>query len=96
MGMSDAVIVKSSRFKSVVWNDFDGIKKGDTCVAVCRNCKRKLSGSTTGGKSLLRNHLVRCQRRANHCMVQYVTAREKRKDGTLSIANFNFSRPEKG
>lgn len=90
MDMSDAVIVKSSRLKSVVWNDFDRIKKGDTCVAVCRHCKKKLSGSSTSGTSHLRNHLIRCQRRSNHGLAQYITAREKRKEGTLAIANFNL------
>jgi hypothetical protein len=90
MDMSDAVIVKSSRLKSVVWNDFDRIKKGDTCVAVCRHCKKKLSGSSTSGTSHLRNHLIRCQRRSNHGLAQYITAREKRKEGTLAIANFSL------
>ncbi|KAM7279701.1 hypothetical protein ACFE04_006835 [Oxalis oulophora] len=69
MDMSDAVIVKSSRLKSVVWNDFDRLKKGEICVAVCRHCKKKLSGSSTSGTSHLRNHLIRCQRRSNHGLV---------------------------
>ena len=90
MDMSDAVIVKSSRLKSVVWNDFDRIKKGDTCVAVCRHCKKKLSGSSTSGTSHLRNHLIRCQRRSSHGIAQYISARDKRKEGTLAIANFNI------
>jgi len=90
MDMSDAVIVKSSRLKSVVWNDFDRIKKGDTCVAVCRHCKKKLSGSSTSGTSHLRNHLIRCQRRSNHGLAQYITAREKRKEGSLAITNFSL------
>ncbi|XP_015973324.1 zinc finger BED domain-containing protein RICESLEEPER 1 [Arachis duranensis] len=90
MDLSDAVIVKSSRLKSVVWNDFDRIKKGDTCVAVCRHCKRKLSGSSSSGTSHLRNHLIRCQRRSSHGIAQYVTAKEKRKDTTVTVANFNF------
>ena len=94
MDMSDAVIVKSSRLKSVVWNDFDRIKKGDTCVAICRHCKKKLSGSSTSGTSHLRNHLIRCQRRSNHGIAQYITAREKRKEGTLAIANFNLDQDQ--
>ncbi|XP_061369850.1 zinc finger BED domain-containing protein RICESLEEPER 1-like isoform X1 [Gastrolobium bilobum] len=95
MDLSDAVIVKSSRLKSVVWNDFDRIKKGDTCVAVCRHCKKKLSGSSTSGTSHLRNHLIRCQRRSNHGIAQYITTREKRKEGTVTIANFNFDKDQK-
>ncbi|KAJ7963888.1 Zinc finger BED domain-containing protein [Quillaja saponaria] len=90
MDLTDAVIVNSSRLKSVVWNDFDRIKKGDTCVAVCRHCKKKLSGSSTSGTSHLRNHLIRCQRRSNNGASQYIAAREKRKEGTLAIANYNL------
>ncbi|KAI4306034.1 hypothetical protein L6164_029348 [Bauhinia variegata] len=95
MDMSDAVVVKSSRLKSQVWNDFDRIKKGDTCVAVCRHCKKKLSGSSTSGTSHLRNHLIRCQRRSNHGISQYSSAREKRKEGTLAIVNFNLDQDQK-
>ncbi|KAL4396127.1 zinc finger BED domain-containing protein RICESLEEPER 2 [Arachis hypogaea] len=94
MDMSDAVIVKSSRLKSVVWNDFDRIKKGDTCVAICRHCKKKLSGSSSSGTSHLRNHLIRCQRRSNHGVAQFITSREKRKEGTLAIANFNLGQDQ--
>ncbi|KAJ7960694.1 Zinc finger BED domain-containing protein [Quillaja saponaria] len=95
MDMTDAVIVKSSRLKSVVWNDFDRIKKGDTCVAVCRHCKKKLSGSSTSGTSHLRNHLIRCQRRSSNGISQYIGAREKRKEGTLAIANYNLDQDQK-
>lgn len=95
MDMSDAVIVKSTRLKSVVWNDFDRIKKGDTCVAVCRHCKKKLSGSSTSGTSHLRNHLIRCQRRTTHGIPQLYTAREKKKEGTLAITNYNFDQEQK-
>ncbi|KAH7533753.1 hypothetical protein FEM48_Zijuj04G0165100 [Ziziphus jujuba var. spinosa] len=95
MDMSDAVIVKSTRLKSVVWNDFDRIKKGDTCVAVCRHCKKKLSGSSTSGTSHLRNHLIRCQRRSSHGIPQLYAAREKKKEGTLSLTNFNLDQEQK-
>lgn len=95
MDLSEAVIVKSSRLKSVVWNDFDRIKKGDTCVAVCRHCKKKLSGSSTSGTSHLRNHLIRCQRRSNLGITQYITPREKKKEGTLALANFNMDQEQK-
>ncbi|KAL5798594.1 hypothetical protein ACOSQ2_003414 [Xanthoceras sorbifolium] len=87
MDMSDAVIINSSRLKSVVWNDFDRVKKGDTCVAVCRHCKKKLSGSSTSGTSHLRNHLIRCQRRTNHGIAQYCSSRGKKKEGTLALLN---------
>lgn len=95
MDLSDAVIVNSSRLKSVVWNDFDRIKKGDTCVAVCRHCKKKLSGSSTSGTSHLRNHLIRCQRRSNLGIPQYIAAREKKKAGTHALVNFNMEQEQR-
>ncbi|KAL5582606.1 hypothetical protein UlMin_015048 [Ulmus minor] len=103
MDMSDAVMVKSTRLKSVVWNDFDRIKKGDTCVAVCKHCSKKLSGSSTSGTSHLRNHLIRCQRRNSHGLPQLYTGREKKKEGALdqeqkkdvlSIVNFRFEQDQ--
>ncbi|XP_044494481.1 zinc finger BED domain-containing protein RICESLEEPER 1-like isoform X2 [Mangifera indica] len=94
MDMSDAVIVNSSRLKSVVWNDFDRMKKGDTYLAVCRHCKKKLSGSSTSGTSHLRNHLIRCQRRSNHVISNHglghcFPARGKKKEGTLSLVSID-------
>ncbi|KAL1555714.1 zinc finger BED domain-containing protein RICESLEEPER 1-like isoform X1 [Salvia divinorum] len=86
----EAVIVNSSRLKSIVWNDFDRVKKGDTFGAVCRHCKRILSGSSTSGTSHLRNHLIRCRRRSNHDISQLLT-RGKRKQTTLAIANFSYN-----
>ncbi|KAL3508988.1 hypothetical protein ACH5RR_028389 [Cinchona calisaya] len=90
----DAVIVNSSRLKSVVWNDFDRVKKGDTLVAICRHCKRKLSGSSTSGTSHLRNHLIRCRKRSNHDVTQLLT-RGKKKDGTLSVAKLSFGQEQR-
>lgn len=90
----EAVIVNSSRLKSVVWNDFDRVKKGDTLVAICRHCKRKLSGSSTSGTSHLRNHLIRCRRRSNHDVTQLLT-RGKKKDGTLTVANLSFGQEQR-
>lgn len=90
----EAVIVNSSRLKSVVWNDFDRVKKGDTFVAICRHCKRKLSGSSTSGTSHLRNHLIRCRRRSNHDISQLLT-RGKKKEGTLAISNFSFDQEQR-
>ncbi|OAY60649.1 zinc finger BED domain-containing protein RICESLEEPER 1 [Manihot esculenta] len=95
MDLSDAVIVKSSRLKSVVWNDFDRVKKGDTFVAICRHCKKKLSGSSSSGTSHLRNHLIRCQRRSNHGITQFLSAREKKKEGTLALANVNVDQEQR-
>ncbi|OMO60857.1 putative Zinc finger, BED-type [Corchorus olitorius] len=89
MDMSDAVIVNSSRLKSIVWNDFDRVKKGDTFVAICRHCKKKLSGSSTSGTSHLRNHLIRCQRRSNHGIAQYLSGRDKKKEGSLALVNID-------
>lgn len=65
MDLSDAVIVKSTKLKSAVWNDFDKVRKGDTHVAICRHCEKCLSGSSASGTSHLRNHLIRCKRRAS-------------------------------
>ncbi|XP_065851899.1 zinc finger BED domain-containing protein RICESLEEPER 1-like [Euphorbia lathyris] len=95
MDVSDAVIVKSSRLKSVVWNDFDRVKKGDNFVAICRHCKKKLSGSSTSGTSHLRNHLIRCQRRSNHGISQFLTAREKKKENPLALANVNIDQEQR-
>ncbi|CAN0913920.1 Zinc finger BED domain-containing protein RICESLEEPER 1 [Linum grandiflorum] len=92
MELSDAVVVKSSRLKSVVWNDFDRVKKGDTFVAICRHCKKKLSGSSTSGTSHLRNHLIRCQRRINHGISQYMTPKEKK---THALANVGMDQDQK-
>ncbi|KAK3404892.1 zinc finger BED domain-containing protein RICESLEEPER 1 [Eucalyptus grandis] len=95
MDLSDAVIINSSRLKSVVWNDFDRVKKGDLCVAICRHCKKKLSGSSTSGTSHLRNHLIRCQRRSNHDITQLIPARERKRERPLAIANFSFNQEQK-
>lgn len=89
----EAVIVNSSRLKSVVWNDFDRVKKGDTLVAICRHCKRKLSGSSTSGTSHLRNHLIRCRRRSNHDVTQLLT-RGKKKDGNVTLATLGFNQEQ--
>ncbi|WCJ24851.1 Zinc finger BED domain-containing protein RICESLEEPER 2 [Euphorbia peplus] len=94
MDLSDAVIVKSSRLKSLVWNDFDRVKKGDTFVAICRHCKKKLSGSSTSGTSHLRNHLIRCQRRSNHGISQFLTAREKKDNNQLALSSVNIDQEQ--
>ncbi|XP_042007772.1 zinc finger BED domain-containing protein RICESLEEPER 1-like isoform X1 [Salvia splendens] len=91
----EAVIVNSSRMKSVVWNDFDRVKKGETFGAICRHCKRTLSGSSTSGTSHLRNHLIRCRRRSNHDISQLLT-RGKRKQTTLAVANFSCNQSAVG
>ncbi|XP_073159407.1 zinc finger BED domain-containing protein RICESLEEPER 1-like [Henckelia pumila] len=87
-GSDETVIVNSSRLKSVVWNDFDRVKRGETYMAVCRHCKRILSGSSTSGTSHLRNHLTRCCKRSNHDITQYLT-RGKRKQSTLALTKYN-------
>ncbi|KAI3437531.1 BED-type domain-containing protein [Psidium guajava] len=96
MDLSDAVIINSSRLKSVVWNDFDRVKKGDICVAICRHCKKRLSGSSTSGTSHLRNHLIRCQRRSNNDdITQLIPARERKRERPLAISNFSFNQEQK-
>lgn len=86
----ETVIVNSSRLKSVVWNDFDRVKRGESFAAICKHCKRILSGSSTSGTSHLRNHLIRCRRRSNHDVAQLLT-RGKRKQSTLSVTSFNYN-----
>ncbi|GFP87890.1 zinc finger bed domain-containing protein ricesleeper 1 [Phtheirospermum japonicum] len=83
----EIVVVDSSRLKSVVWNDFDRVKRGESFAAICRHCKRILSGSSTSGTSHLRNHLIRCRRRSNHDITQLLT-RGKRKQPCS-----NFTQP---
>ncbi|XP_024995057.1 zinc finger BED domain-containing protein RICESLEEPER 1-like [Cynara cardunculus var. scolymus] len=91
MEISDeAVLVDCSRLKSAVWKDFDRVKRGDACVAVCKHCKKKLSGSSTSGTSHLRNHLIRCRRRSNHDVSQMLTSKGKKKEGSLVPVNFTF------
>lgn len=89
------ITVKPSRLKSVVWNDFDRIRSGETFVAVCRHCKKILSGSSSSGTSHLRNHLIRCRRRSNHDIVQFITAREKKKEGSRSHLNVSSAPQQK-
>lgn len=91
MEISDeAVLVDCSRLKSAVWKDFDRVKRGDACVAVCKHCKKKLSGSSTSGTSHLRNHLIRCRRRSNHDVSQMLASKGKKKEGSLGPVNFTF------
>ncbi|XP_042483827.1 zinc finger BED domain-containing protein RICESLEEPER 1-like isoform X1 [Macadamia integrifolia] len=89
------VVKPNKRLTSVVWNDFERVKKGDVCVAVCKHCKKKLSGSSTSGTSHLRNHLKRCRKRTNHDITQLLVVREKKKDGTLDLGNFKFDQEQK-
>lgn len=96
MEISDeAVLVDCSRLKSVVWKDFDRVRKGDTCVAVCKHCKKKLSGSSTSGTSHLRNHLIRCRRRSNHDIAHLLVSKGKKKVGNLAHANFSFDQEQR-
>lgn len=91
----EPVIVNSSRLKSVVWNDFDRVKKGETYTAVCRHCKKKLSGSSTTGTSHLRNHLIRCRRRSNHDVAQLLSVKGKKKEVTVAFTNYNFDQEQR-
>ncbi|KAL5722356.1 hypothetical protein ACHQM5_005889 [Ranunculus cassubicifolius] len=85
-------IVKPSRLKSAVWNDFDRVKKGELMVAVCKNCNKKLSASSTSGTSHLKNHLIRCRKRASHELAeQLLSAREKQRGGNIDLSNFKFN-----
>lgn len=94
MDLSDAVIFNSSRLKSVVWNDFDRVKKGDILVAICKHCKKRMSGSGTSGTSHLRNHLMRCQRRGNHDIGQ-LASRGKKRGRPPAFGNSSLNQDEK-
>ncbi|KAF6159422.1 hypothetical protein GIB67_032193 [Kingdonia uniflora] len=59
----DGEPVSKSRLKSLVWNDFERVKKGDVMAAICKHCKKRLSASATSGTSHLKNHLNRCRKR---------------------------------
>ncbi|XP_010272686.1 PREDICTED: zinc finger BED domain-containing protein RICESLEEPER 2-like [Nelumbo nucifera] len=92
---SPPVVKKTKRLTSLVWNDFERVKRADACYAVCKHCKKKLSGSSTSGTSHLRNHLKRCRKRSNHDIAQLLVVREKKKEGSLDLENFNFDQEQK-
>ncbi|XP_010551474.1 PREDICTED: zinc finger BED domain-containing protein RICESLEEPER 1-like [Tarenaya hassleriana] len=94
MDLSDAVIVKSGRLKSVVWNDFDRVRKGDTYLAICRHCQKRLSGSSASGTSHLRNHLIRCRKITNHGIAEYFLGSGKRKVEKYALANIDHDHDE--
>ncbi|PIA25928.1 hypothetical protein AQUCO_10200001v1 [Aquilegia coerulea] len=84
-------VVKSSRLKSLVWNDFERVKKGDVMVAICKHCKKKLSASATSGTSHLKNHLNRCRKRQTRELAeQLILVREKQRGGTINLENLKF------
>ncbi|XP_057451104.1 zinc finger BED domain-containing protein RICESLEEPER 1-like [Lotus japonicus] len=87
---NDSGIKKPKRLTSVVWNHFERIRKADVCYAVCVHCNKKLSGSSNSGTTHLRNHLIRCLKRANCDVSQLLTAKRRKKDNTVSVANFGF------
>ncbi|PIA33846.1 hypothetical protein AQUCO_03900001v1 [Aquilegia coerulea] len=77
---------RTKRLTSVVWNDFERVRKNDLMVAICKHCNKKLSGSSTSGTSHLRNHLKRCLKKSNHDISQQLhLVREKKKDGTIDV-----------
>ncbi|KAK4792834.1 hypothetical protein SAY86_023269 [Trapa natans] len=94
MDLSDAVAFNSSRLKSVVWNDFDRVKKGDVLLAICKHCNKRMSGSGTSGTSHLRNHLMRCQRRGDHDVTPLLS-RGKKRGRPLSFGSTSFDQDEK-
>ncbi|XP_026405471.1 zinc finger BED domain-containing protein RICESLEEPER 2-like [Papaver somniferum] len=60
LGDTNAGISYGKRLTSLVWNDFERVKRGDAMVAICKHCKRKLNGASTNGTTHLKNHLLRC------------------------------------
>ncbi|OIW11605.1 hypothetical protein TanjilG_15299 [Lupinus angustifolius] len=87
---NDTVIKKSKRLTSVVWNHFERVRKADTCYAVCVHCNKKLSGSSNSGTSHLRNHLMRCLKRSNFDVSQLLSAKRRKKDNAVTVANIGF------
>ncbi|KAK7244100.1 hypothetical protein RIF29_38918 [Crotalaria pallida] len=87
---NDSVIKKSKRLTSVVWNHFERVRKADTCYAVCVHCNKKLSGSSNSGTTHLRNHLMRCLKRSNFDVSQLLSAKRRKKDNTVTVANIGF------
>ncbi|XAR68194.1 hypothetical protein NMG60_11003242 [Bertholletia excelsa] len=87
---NDSPVKKTKRLTSVVWNHFERVKKADICYAVCLHCKKKLSGSSNSGTTHLRNHLIRCLKRSNYDVSQILSAKRKRKDSTVTVANVDY------
>ncbi|KAL4302404.1 hypothetical protein GQ457_10G016050 [Hibiscus cannabinus] len=87
---NDTVIKKPKRLTSVVWNHFERVRKADICYAVCVHCNKKLSGSSNSGTTHLRNHLMRCLKRFNYDVSQLLSAKKRKKDNTLTIANVSY------
>ncbi|KAK9132321.1 hypothetical protein Scep_011849 [Stephania cephalantha] len=91
MELPTTPVVKSSRLKSAVWNDFERVKKGDVMVAICKHCKKKLSASATSGTSHLKNHLIRCRKRCGRELTQQVlVVRGNQKDSTFNFGSYQF------
>lgn len=86
---TEAPVKKPKRLTSVVWNHFERVRKADACYAVCVHCQKKLSGSSNSGTTHLRNHLMRCLKRSNFDVSQILAAKRKRKDDTVSVANYD-------
>ncbi|XVF18464.1 hypothetical protein REPUB_Repub11eG0023600 [Reevesia pubescens] len=88
---NESAIKKPKRLTSVVWDHFDRVRKADICYAVCRHCNKKLSGSSNSGTTHLRNHLMRCLKRSNYDVSQLLSAKRRKKDNTLTIANISYN-----
>ncbi|KAL4555180.1 hypothetical protein LXL04_037791 [Taraxacum kok-saghyz] len=86
---TEAPAKKPKRLTSVVWNHFERVRKADACYAVCVHCQKKLSGSSNSGTTHLRNHLMRCLKRSNFDVSQILAAKRKRKDDTITVANYD-------
>ncbi|XP_026394892.1 zinc finger BED domain-containing protein RICESLEEPER 1-like [Papaver somniferum] len=82
---------KPKRLTSLVWNDFERVKRPEGMFAICKHCKKKLSGSSTSGTSHLRNHLKRCMKRTNHDIQQMIVVKEKKKGGNGNLGDAGFN-----
>lgn len=57
---ADSTQPPTKKPKSEVWNDFDKVKVNGEVKAVCKWCKKHLSGNSTYGTTHLRGHANRC------------------------------------
>lgn len=80
---------KQKKLTSTVWLDFDRETKGDEVVAICKHCKKKLSGKSSGGTSHLRNHLERCPKKRKLGGGQRLL-NVKQQDGSAKVETYEF------
>ncbi|XVE53031.1 hypothetical protein DITRI_Ditri02bG0172400 [Diplodiscus trichospermus] len=91
-GANESAIKKPKRLTSVVWNHFERVRKADICYAICVHCNKKLSGSSNGGTTHLRSHLMRAKKEVyiKPTIIKY--EQEQRKDEILNLGSGRFDK----